>query len=278
MNQSEQEAVILNTVWGMIDDMVNWTMFDDFGEDGPTSLSFRTGSHARLFIVLLADFLSMVQASKGRAVPLGLPKVPENARPSDRTFLYYLKHVCADPQLGEQALPMAERVDAFADWLEGTFTACSVNLPDIDLVGDVTVERYRYLKMCGDIAKHSLPRLAVNVRRLRRLLQKSGHEVDEEQAYLAMDNFFDWFFDDSFAYSASRIAEFLNELRWSIFEYLRPEYERAFQLEGILYRYNVPENIKEPIGRAMYWDLMNRVGTKPIVPRFEVTEYLKRRH
>ena len=86
----------------MIDDMVNRSMFVDFSEDGPTSLSFHTTAHARLFIMLLADFLSTVRASKGEAVPLGLPKASENARPSDLAFLYHLRRVCASPRLGKQ--------------------------------------------------------------------------------------------------------------------------------------------------------------------------------
>ena len=38
----------------------------------------------------------------GEAVPLGVPKASENARPSDLAFLFHLRRVCASPRLGKQ--------------------------------------------------------------------------------------------------------------------------------------------------------------------------------
>jgi len=119
----------------------------------------------------------------------------------------------------------------------------------------------------------------VNARHLRKLLRNAGHEVTEEESYLAIPNFFAWFFDDCFMYSLSRIAEFLNEIRWAIFDYLQPEYRRAWRpVDDVVYEYDIPPPITQPAARAMYWDLMNRVRHRPWIPRFVVTEYLKMRH
>ena len=151
-------------------------------------------------------------------MPFGLCRPPRNALPAERTLIFHLRQVCRRPSLGTSVEPLRERTEAFADWLEGSFEAQGVNLAEIDLVCDIRVERYKYLQMCGDIAKHSLPRLSVNARHLRNLLARAGHAVSEEQSYLAIPSFFNWFFDDCFMYSASRIAEFLNEIRWAVFE------------------------------------------------------------
>ena len=279
MNVTEREAIILNTTWQVIDDMVNRAMFVGIRDDQPTTLLPETRAHALLFVILLRDFLSEARSIGRASVPFGLSTPAPNARPTERTFIFHLREVCHQPSLGTQIEPLREQVEAFAQWLEGSFEAQGVNLSEIDLICDLRVERYKYLQMCGDIAKHSLPRLSVNARYLRKLLERAGHAITEEQSYLAIPNFFDWFFNDCFMYSASRIAEFLNEIRWAIFEYLKPEFQRAwYPTDDIAYGYRIPSEIEEPVAHAMYWDLMNRVLHKPWIPRFVVTEDLKRRH
>ena len=100
MNDIEREAIILNSAWEMIDGMVNWAMFVKNDRVEATNLMFETRQHSRLFVILLGDFLSEVRAVKGNPVPLGLKPAPSNTRPSDRTFLFHLRQVCADPKLG----------------------------------------------------------------------------------------------------------------------------------------------------------------------------------
>lgn len=79
-------------------------------------------------------------------------------------------------------------------------------------------------------------------------------------------------------------AEFLNNLRWSIYRYLRPEYRRAWHLtehatpDLALYAYDIPADIAQPVARAMYWELMNRVRARPWVQQFTITDSLKRRY
>src|SRR5216684_1983477 len=182
MNEIERESIILNSAWEMIDGMVNWAMFVKNDRTAPTNLMFETSQHRRLFIILLVDFLSEVRAFKGDPVPLGLKTAPSNARPCDLTFIFHLRQVCADPKLGADATGLSARIEAFADWLEGDFVALGVNLHAIDVVADLRVARYRYIKMCGDIAKHNLARLATNVGHLRKLLEAAGHSVSEQEA------------------------------------------------------------------------------------------------
>lgn len=174
MNEIEQECIILNSAWEMINGMVNWAMFVKRDRTTPTSMMFETSQHRRLFIILLGDFLSQLRAFKGEAVPLGLNAAPSNARPSDLTFLYYLRQVCAKPHFAPEAQALSTHVESFSAWLEGEFTAQGVNLPNIDIVADLRLSRCRYLKICGDIAKHNLARLSTNVRHIRSLLETSS--------------------------------------------------------------------------------------------------------
>lgn len=217
MNDVEQECIILNCAWKMINGMVNWAMFVKHDRSTPTNMMFETAGHAQLFNILLGDFLSELRVFKGQPIPLGLRAAPANARPSDLTFLYYLRQVCAEPKLGSDVAELQKVTEDFGAWLEAEFLVTEVNLPDIDVVADIRISRYRYLKICGDIAKHNLGRLAGNVKHIRDLLAASGHPVSEQDAYMAVNNFFEWFHRDIFIYHSSAISELLNNIRWEIF-------------------------------------------------------------
>lgn len=284
MNDTEREAIILNSAWEMIDGMVNWAVFVKTGQTELSDLMFETSQHARLFAILLGDFLSEIRAFKGEPIPLGLKPAPSNAPPSDLTFLFHLRQVCADPKLGSGTAGLSAAVEAFATWLEGEFTATDVNLSPINVVADLRITRYRYLKMCADMAKHSLARLATNVGHLRKLLQQAGHPVSEQEAYLAVEAFFEWFHHDIFIYHSSQIGESLNDIRWAIYDYLQPEFRRSFHVPVTsttsfpIYSYHVPPAITEPLAVAMYWDAMNRSRSQPCMQRFVIPDYMKRRY
>lgn len=255
MNEIEQECIILNSAWEMIDGMVNWAMFVKHDQTELTNMMFESSQHSRLFIILLGDFLSQLRPFKNKPVPLGLRAAPSNAHPSDLTFLYYLRQVCSKPHFASVAADLSAHTEAFAAWLEGDFVTEGVNLGAIDVVADLRIQRYRYIKICGDIAKHNLARLETNVRHIRSLLEASGHSVSEQQAYLAVQDFFEWFHTDIFIYHASYIAECLNNIRWAIFDYLRPEFARSwhkregYSLSFPWYGYHYPDDCIEPLAR-----------------------------
>ncbi|MCD1624034.1 hypothetical protein [Citromicrobium bathyomarinum] len=281
MNDQEREIIILNSAWEMIDNMVNWAMFCKTEKRELSNLMFETNAHARLFLVLLGDFLSQVSPYKSKKVPLGLLPVPDNVRPSDKTFLFHLRQVCTKPHFGGNTSQLHEAVEAFASWLEGAFRTEGVNLHPIDVVADIEIERLLYLKMCGDISKHSLARLEANARRLRVILENAGVTIDEQQSYLGLETFFDWFFDGMFIYHSSLIAEFLNNIRWAIYDYLQPEFQRSYHRDPRatdflpLYGYHVPAEVTDPIAFAMYWDAMNRSRRPPYFQRFTIPASFK---
>lgn len=284
MNAIEREAIILNSAWTMIDGMVNWAMFERVNLDQPTNLTFKDREHQKMFVILLGDFLSQVRAHGRQPIPLGLRRVPRDACPADRTFLFHLRQVGTAPQLGANSVELQQQVEAFAHWLEEDFVAREVWLPNINVQVDLRIARHRYITMCGDIAKHHLGRLSANVRHIQNLLGQANEDIDEQSAYLAIEDFFQWFFDNIFLYHSSQIAEFLNNIRWAIFRYLQLEFARAYHLtedatpDFPAYRYRVPEAINQPIAHAMYWDVMNRVREKPRMPRFVIHEVHKRRY
>lgn len=115
----EQEAIILNAVMGMVDDMVNHTIFCGLDEKRhDTNLLPQTSETLRQFNILLRDFLSPVTARGNDPMPFDLPKPPNNRVQTDHTTLYYLRRVCEQPLIGTRVAPLRMVVDSFTEWLE----------------------------------------------------------------------------------------------------------------------------------------------------------------
>lgn len=276
-NETEQEAIILNAIWGMINGMVNYEIFVKNDSTTDVVLRFSTPAHMRLFNVLLVDFLSQPQSRKGGSVPFGLPQPPSKARQADLTHLFYLRRICAEPKLCSDASMIAGPLDGFSDWLEAEEVVQKVWLPSINTELDFKIDRLRFIKICGDIAKHNFLRPEQNVKRLCREMEANGLRVDEGQAYLILPEFYDWFHRYVVAYHSSTIAEYLNNLRLGIFAYLLPEFTRAHRGIEPMCSYEFPSAITHPLAKEMYWELMNMVRARPYMPKFEVSKYAKMR-
>lgn len=169
--RTEQEAIVLNAVWLMIDEMVNFAIFMPFGEKIHDAILMpRTTDTRRLFHVLLGDFLSpLVRKGKGD-LPFSLPMPARGARLSDMTFLFYLRMVCDHPKLNGNAEALIKPVEAFSSWLEADTCIEKVWLPSIGTELNLTIKRITWLKICSDIGKHSFARLEPNVAKIVRIL------------------------------------------------------------------------------------------------------------
>ena len=272
----EREVIVLKAMTDMIDDMVNYEMFEKIRHTRYMNLMFRSMTHKRLFNVLLVDLLS-----KPMNDDFGLTEFPEDASGSARTFLFYLRRISENPCLNITGTALADPVGVFSTWLDAECHVEKVWLPSVNIETTIRVPRILFIKICGDMAKHSFPRMNINARRLRKLLADNGHQIDIEQAYLAMPDFYQWFHADIFGYHSSAIGEFLNNIRLGIYEYLTPKFSRSYRkpdASSIAYEFDIPDGCNSDLARSMYWELMNWARSAPYMPRFEVTEYLKMRY
>lgn len=278
---TEQEIIILRAVWDLIDGMVNYQIFEkDHGKVG-AELKFKTPSAARLFNILLADFLSKPKKYRSKKEPFNLPKAPKEPTDIDRTFLFYLRHLCDNPILNKESGRIQKPMERFIDWLEGECFVEKVWFGSIDIEMDIRVKRLLLLKICGNIAKHSFAGLGWCVERIKEVLEENGKEIDSGQGFLILPEFYEWFHDDILNYHATMIAEHLNNIRWGIFDYLQPEPSQSFEKADphpINYRFNYPDDCLHPLAKAMYWDLMNQVRTPPYFPIFTTSKWLRKRY
>jgi hypothetical protein len=277
-NSTEQEAIVLKAVWDMIDGMVNWEMFArPDNEVKNVALLPATSTHQRLFNILLLDFLTVPNVAS-----FDLSPPPNGGSASDKSYLFYISRIGEAPTLntaGGKAL--IDPVIAFVQWLECDCAVEDVWLPSINAELNITLKRIQFIKICGNIAKHSFAGLSWNSKEIAEILAANGVTVNDDQRFLVIPEFYDWFHRGIMNYHISAIAEFLNNIRYGIHEYLKPEWERSYtkdQHDPVRYSYKVPGEITRELPKSMYWDLMDAVRGSLNMPRFEVTPYLKMRY
>ncbi len=154
-------------------------------------------------------------------------------------------------------------------------------LPSIDTRTSLQISRLNFLKMCGDISKHNVLRSVGVAEELQQTLAAIDVPVGLEDAMLVLGDFYKRFHTDILNYHSSTIAEFLNNIRWGIYEYLQPEFRRSIVWEGgnpPKCRYTFPIGIENNFAKQRYWDLMNEVRQPPYMRRFQVTKWLKLRY
>ena len=77
------------------------------------------------------------------------------------------------------------------------------------------------------------------------------------------------------------IAEFLNNIRWGIYEYLQLELFGSIRNRGgdpPRYEYTYPEAVVNEFAKVCYWDLMNTVRSVPYVRKFVAKQSLKSKY
>lgn len=271
--KTEVECMVLATAWDMIDAMVNYAIFNKNHNTVEAELRFTSYEAKELFCIRLADFLSLAQDKK-----LGFPPGPKHSiAPSDNTFLWYLDYVCEEPELSTSIDGLRNSICEFRAWLDREIVIDGVWLPSASIEADIKIERMQFLKIYGDFAKHGLPRLGRNAHRIKTVLANSNVNTKDHDGFLVMDGFCNWLGDNQIPYHATTIAEHLNNIRWGISDCLANQFKRSHQQLGdILYQYRYPDNCRHELPKSIYWELMNKVRSKPFVPRFQASEILKR--
>lgn len=271
--QIEQEILVLKASWDMIGEMVNYSNFAKNHSCVDAQLNFNSPSDQRIFQILLTDFLSKPNASK-----FNLPSPPFPNSKIDNTILFYLKQICLNPIMNPQSDFIRTPLETFTQWLEEKSTLEKAWFPSIELEISIEITRISSIKMCGNISKHSFSRLDSVVGEILETFQSNGHPISLDQAYMVISEFHDWFGKHVLNYQSTYIAELLNNLRWGIYDYLKPEFFRSFtknEHEPFQYSYQYPEDCARTLAKSMYWDLMNEMRSPPYFPKFITTRYLK---
>ena len=206
----DREVIVLSAVWDLIGSMVHYAHFERGHRLDGAMLMFKNRECTLLFIILLADFLSLPRhGTFGLKHRLGDGSL-------DKTYLGYLLDIGARPHFDGDTSLLSSSTKSFSEWLDGSVTVDDVWLPSIDRNGPITVQRITYLKICGTASKHGFTRLGDIVRKIQQVLANNGTDIDKGQGYLMIPDFQEWFREHVFVASSTLIAFFLNEIRWGI--------------------------------------------------------------
>lgn len=227
-----------------------------------SEVRFTTGTHRNYFSVLLVDFFS----------------VPWEFFGSSKTYLDLLRAICNTPLLSTTITPLGSTLDDFTQWLSDEVTIRKRWFPSIDLAIDLKIKRRDFVTICGNICKHNYTQLTRQATKFRRILQANDVHVDIGNCMIALPDFHEQFHDDILLYHATTIAQYLNDIRWGIFEYANEKrrqcvvtwWDDGLRIER--YRYEYPSDIKSELGKHYFWELMNVVRREPYIPRFEVAD------
>jgi len=263
----EQEVIVLKAVKELIDEMVNFELMTLNGSDPESSVMFKTMTHQKLFNIVLVDFLS---------------KTDKRGPVHHRSYIATLRHISDNPSFNvdSSVIFLKESTQTFKAWLEQVIEV-EIWLPSINKEAHIRLSRITFLKMTGDICKHNYLRAIGVAHDLKAILNESGISVDINEALLALADFYDRFHTDILNYHASIIAEYLNNIRWGIYEYLQPEFKKSIVWESqnpAKYRYTYPTALRSEFAKSCYWELMNEVRSEPYMRKFQVTKWLKSRY
>lgn len=263
----EEEVVFLKSAYDLINEMVNYEMVKLLGDDPHSEIRFNSMTHQKYFNIILLDFLSEISISEKRL-----------------SNLEALQVICGAPNFNVRGSIryLDLTVKEFVAWLEKEVTIEKIWFPSIEIETNLSIKRVEFIKICGNISKHNFGRLSRVARQLTDIFGRNNIGLDHEKALLILGEFYEWFHANIFSYHSSAIAEFLNNIRWGIYEYLRPEFQKSIVYDNDehprKYHYIYPKEITNNFTKACYWDLMNDIRSAPYMRKFEVTRYLKMRY
>jgi hypothetical protein len=263
----EKEVIYLKAIAEMIDATVNYEVFDLLGEDPNSQILFRTRTHQQYFNIILVDFLSH---SDSKVVG------------EKRHYLEVAQEICQNSNFdaNDSISSLTWAVNEFNEWLEHEIQV-QIWIPSMNNNMVLSIKRREFIKICGNISKHNFSRLGSVGRELAKIFERNGVNANIHDALLALYDFYEHFQDNILNYHGSTIAEFLNNIRWGIHEYLQPEFSQSIAYTGghpLGYRYTYPAGVENGFAKKCYSDLMDTVRCAPIVRRFVVTSVLKSRY
>ncbi|MCB9811043.1 MAG: hypothetical protein H6779_04550 [Candidatus Nomurabacteria bacterium] len=266
LTSTEKEVIYLVAVIESIDSVVNNVIFELIGDDTQSQILFRDENAQRLFNIYLVDFLSTTDKHKHAPVPR-------------KSYLKALHEITENPTFSNDMIKNLKlSVNSFKEWLDAEVSV-KVYFPSINYDGEIRLSRSLFIKMCGNLSKHNILRSVGIAIDIMDVLEKEGVQITKEESMFVLNEFYEWFHDDILNYHGTTIVEFLNNIRWDIYEYLKTEHQGSitwdYNSDPKRYAYNIPPGIESDFGKKWYWSLMNKVKHPPHIRQFIATEFSK---
>lgn len=258
----EEEVIFLKATWDIINSIVNYEIVNISEGDPHFHVYFKSSITMRIFNIILTDFLSPTD----REAPV-----------EQKPYLRALKEIIQNPNFNEKDSInfLKTSIISFDNWLNYE-AEIEIYFRSLDIQKKIKIRRIDFIKIFGNLSKHNFLRAIGVSKLLTIILNKNGITVNETEAIIALEDIEGVLSQDIVAYHSSTLIEFLNNIRWGIYEYLSPEYQRSYyHIEDIRYGFRYPEKISSDIAKHSYWDLMNKVGHGPWIKSFKISPFNK---
>ncbi|MBV2168684.1 MAG: hypothetical protein KUL82_08250 [Bdellovibrio sp.] len=264
LNNLEQEVIVLTAVYELINGTVNHEVLE-IGAGDEIQIGFKSRTHFNFFCIMLVDFLS-----KPDGDVFGIRE----------SYLSSLRSIISNPLLGshEAARNLKNSTDDFSSWLQTHMKYDKAWFPSVELQLDLSIKRSDMIVFCGNISKHNFTRLTKVAQRLQNVFKDQGHDLNLHQSLSIISEFQEQFQNNILSYHSTTIAASLNKIRWGIFEYLQPTYQAVYtplSENPPGYSYKFPDGINHKFAQECFWDLMNKIRSKPWIQNFSPPSYLK---
>ncbi|KZL00448.1 MULTISPECIES: hypothetical protein [unclassified Pseudovibrio] len=259
LNELEKELTILDLVWSMINETVNWSIFEKGLNYQNDKLTIRSWNEQRLFAILFRDFLSIARVDSKNNL-FNLPHLPAQ----NGSYLDYLEHVCKAPQIGN-ATNLLNITMKFKSWLSAELNYPKDLLHHMQAKNDLKISRYRLFRMIGDGQKHGIAGLSISVSQFEKALKNSN--IESDHPYYDFQEFTDMAFDDFFNYHCqSTVPHFLISVRREIYLYLRAFVLSHKYSDGAgqwRWPYKFPKEVTSQIGKGVFHSITYKFTSAP---------------
>jgi hypothetical protein len=250
-----EEVHLLYDVIQFINRIINNDIFDLLGEDDDKQITFKTSYNYYYFYINVLDIIK-----HNREKESILDKLTK----------------CSNFGL-DKSMVLVNEVSKFSYWLNNEIED-NIYFHSFEKELKINICRYNLIYLYANYLKHTVSNLTYVRTELLKLL-KTQISIENDKNIFFIKTFFEYFSENILLYHSSMIAQYINDIRWAIHDYLINEYNKSiWYKDKMKYEYRIPKQIDSEIDKYVYWELMNETRDGPYIQRFKITEYLTKRY
>lgn len=259
LSSIEEEIIILKNVLDIINNAVNYSMMDFYGNP-PCEIRLKTKEHYKLFLILIVDFLSQTS----------------DILHKKQDYISYLEDICSNPRLSNDVGLLNDSVTKFKTWLSERIAIKNINITPSEKYIKIFPTRKELMIICGNISKHNIANLSHKIELLKKCIDPS-YNISNQDITISLFELYDRFCIDYIDIQTTVWAELLNNIRIGILRYLRPVFSKSIVYDNEeKYYYEYPADIALPLAREFFWNLMNDVRRNFYIKDFKSSEIIRK--
>lgn len=265
-----QEIRILNTTIELITNYVNYAIctFPADRKKIVTTVLPKDNTAKKYFFILLFELTAGVNKEL----------IPE--KDNGDSLLNLLHKVSITPKLdinSTYTTALKKSVEEFKDWINHEFEY-DIYSGNIDKHLKIKLTRKDALYLIANRHKHPLTRSNAILRKLIKIYNLSGADLDFNSGIIALEDIDTWLFDDFGGYHFTKLCELSVNIYHGIVQYLRPVFDNVLFIEdSIKYSYKIPNEITQDESKFELYELFNAIRS-PFLPEIKTCKSLIKKY